>query len=116
MLRMRLLKRTAGFTLVELMCTVGIIGLLAGIVVPTFVDARTRSRTTVCINNLRLIEAGKEQWSLFTNAPDFAITTDLDVIPYLRGNVMPVCPAGGTYNTQAVGTPATCSVGGTHTL
>ena len=57
-------NRKAGFTLVEIMIVVAIIGLLAAIAIPNFVRARQTSQTNACINNLRQIDAAKQQWAL----------------------------------------------------
>jgi prepilin-type N-terminal cleavage/methylation domain-containing protein len=51
------MNRKAGFTLVEIMIVVAIIGLLAAIAIPNFVKARTTSQQNACINNLRLVDA-----------------------------------------------------------
>jgi len=58
------MKGTKGFTLVEIMIVVAIIGLLAAIAIPSFIKARTESQKNACINNLRQVESAKEQWAL----------------------------------------------------
>lgn len=109
-MRMRLSRRT-GFTLVEIMIVVAIIGLLAAIAIPNFVKARTASQKNACIANLKQIEGAKANWAMEMkkNNSDTPATTDLyGAALYIR--VEPLCPGGGTYSINAVDTPPACSL------
>jgi chromosome segregation ATPase len=68
-----------------------------------------------CINNLRQIDAAKNEWALENNKTVGAVPTAQDIAPYIKldadGNI-PGCPSGGTYTIGAVGVPPTCSIPG----
>jgi prepilin-type N-terminal cleavage/methylation domain-containing protein len=108
-------SRKSGFTLVEIMIVVAIIGLLAAIAIPNFVRARTKSQQNACVNNLRQLDGAKQQWALENKQLPTATVSTTDVMPYLgRGTagMYPECPANGTYTLGDVATAPLCSLSG----
>jgi prepilin-type N-terminal cleavage/methylation domain-containing protein len=90
----------AGFTLIEIIIVVAIIGVLCVIAVPRFVHARVESQMNVCISNLREIDGAKRQWAIENKAAATTTPGITDLQPYIgRGTgVLPTCPA--TSNTN----------------
>jgi prepilin-type N-terminal cleavage/methylation domain-containing protein len=109
-------RHNGGFTLVEIMIVVAIIGLLAAIAIPNFVKARTLSQQNGCIENLRQINCAKTTWALEQRKDALTVPNDNDLFGatlFIRQK--PECPARGTYLLQSAGTKPECSIAG-HSL
>jgi prepilin-type N-terminal cleavage/methylation domain-containing protein len=120
------LSRNTGFTLIEIMIVVAVIGILATIAIPNFAHSRDLARTNACISNLRCIDNAKQQWALEQRQQDPDTPAASDLQPYLgrtTAGSLPACPADSannfatSYAPQSVGTkPACLIIPATHIL
>ncbi|MGE5416860.1 MAG: competence type IV pilus major pilin ComGC [Acidobacteriota bacterium] len=95
-----LVARDKGFTLVELMVVLVIIGILVSIAVPVYQATAENAEATTCRDNLRLIDGALVQWHVadIQNHTWDKINTvgDLVTAGYLKA--APVEPSNGHYS------------------
>ncbi len=97
-----------GFTLIEMVCVLLILGILIAIAIPSYLTAREHSQASVCRGQLRLMQDAKERWAIDKKKNSADIPTYDDLIPNYFKN-RPVCPGGGEYTPGSVGDNPTCN-------
>ena len=103
----------SGFTLVEILIVVMIVGILLTVAVPNFTSAREKARSRLCVKNLWSIHQAKDQYAMDNKVAPTDPGPALNVLcgpgNYLKQMV--VCPSGGTYAVNDFSTDPTCSIG-----
>jgi type II secretion system protein G len=95
-----------GFTLVEIMIVVAIIGLVAAIAVPNFFRSRDTAEKNTCIANLKQIQTAVQIWALDTGSSASETPTLEDLVPnYIRS--WPTCK-GVAYVVPEVSADPVC--------
>jgi prepilin-type N-terminal cleavage/methylation domain-containing protein len=114
-MKMKKVMDKAGFTLVEIMIVVAIIGLLAAVAIPNFVRARQTAQRNACIANLKQIDGAKTLFALDQGMGSGTPTWANLVSGYIK--TTPDCPTGASYAINALGTDPGCNSGdATHAL
>ncbi len=95
-----------GFTLVEIMIVVAIIGLLAAIAIPNFIKAREAAERNACIENLKQIQGAIQIWAITNDKTDSDTPTTSEIVSdYIKK--WPSCK-GNAYDTVPVNTTLVC--------
>jgi prepilin-type N-terminal cleavage/methylation domain-containing protein len=100
-------QKASGFTFIEMIIVITILGLLVAIGVPSYLRARDNSRLSFIRKNLREIESAKIQWALEKNKKTGDSVNDLAVLAdYFRVNGGVRDCMRETYVPNPIGTPA----------
>ena len=101
------MRRYGGYTLIEIMLVVAIIGLLASIAIPYFLRSAQTTMFSTCINNLRLIASAKDQWAMENCTTSGAECVSMQISPYFKRDI-PLCPRGTAYKLGPIGVDPVC--------
>ncbi len=79
---------------------------------PATAEPSAEEQKSLCLQNLRAIDAAKQMWALEYKKEAKDTPTEKQLLPYLKGGALPLCPAGGAYLIGTMDEPPICSVPG----
>jgi type IV pilus assembly protein PilA len=78
---------SSGFTLVEVLMVVAIIGLIAAIGIPSFLNSRQSAENNIKSVNISAVNAAKEQWAIMNNKAPGATVVWTNIAAYIGGGI-----------------------------
>ena len=96
-------NKIKAFTIIELMIVLAFIAVLLAIAIPNYLKTSTASTKTICINNLKQIDAAIEQWAADHSIEPGTVPTaeqESQIYSYVEGRA-PKCPSSGKYILNA---------------
>ncbi len=103
------LSRIHSPNLLAVFAVLAVVALLAAISLPNFVKARATSKANVIVNNVRQLDAAKQQWALENKKTADDVPTEENLKPYLANGKMPSSVSGETYRLGRVGDEVTAN-------
>jgi type IV pilus assembly protein PilA len=97
------------FTLIEILIVVAIIGLIAAVGIPSFINSRRAAETNMKAVNVAAVNAAKEQWAIIANKPTGTAVVWTNIAAYIGGgitNQAGLTIGGSAITLNAIGTSA----------
>lgn len=109
---MKRMRNQKGFTIMELLIVIVIIGILIAIAVPAYQNFRERAQLTACQANRRTVKSAWGLWVADGNTPPVAGMTNAQTVaaltPYM--GTFPTCPVAlGVYSITDASGAVHCS-------
>lgn len=111
--KLQIRRPRTGFTLVEILIVVLIMGVLMNIALPAFIHTRDTSQSKSCSANLQTIMVAKEEYAMDNNASNSYTPVWNDIQQYVKSSGTPLCPStGAPYILGSINVQPICSYGG----